>query len=242
MKKYIVLGVSNFLSSIFDVIHAQGGKVSKIYQNVPELKEKSGYTSQRRIGLLEYPVEFFDTMKSFTKEEGYEYVLGFITVHKYRFINELKEKYEINLASLIHPTSYIGSNVHIGEGVYIMPRAVIDCNVILDDFCTINKAAVVGHEARIGKYSLIGPSATIAGSTVVGDNCFIGMNAAVIDKLTIGDWTIVGAGSVVTRDIKPEVVAVGTPARVIKKNEMRDFHRYISKRFNGLQSDVFQKV
>jgi maltose O-acetyltransferase len=45
----------------------------------------------------------------------------------------------------------------------------------------------------------------------------IGAGAVVLPRITIGENTVVGAGAVVTRDLSPGVVAVGNPARIVKK-------------------------
>lgn len=55
----------------------------------------------------------------------------------------------------------------------------------------------------------------------IGDNVWLGGGAIVCPGVTIGRNTVVGAGSVVTRDLPPVVVAVGAPARVIKSLEER---------------------
>ena len=46
---------------------------------------------------------------------------------------------------------------------------------------------------------------------------FIGVNSVILRDVTIGDYSIVGAGSVVTKDIPPNVVAAGNPARIIRQ-------------------------
>lgn len=51
----------------------------------------------------------------------------------------------------------------------------------------------------------------------VGNNVWFGGNVCVIPGITIGDNTVIGAGSVVTKDIPANVVAVGNPCKVIKK-------------------------
>lgn len=50
----------------------------------------------------------------------------------------------------------------------------------------------------------------------IGKNCFIGDRTIVLPGVTIGDEVVIGAGSVVTKDIPSNSVAVGNPARVIK--------------------------
>ena len=54
---------------------------------------------------------------------------------------------------------------------------------------------------------------------VIGDNVWLGGGAIVLPGVTIGENTVVGAGSVVTRDLPANVVAVGNPARVVRSLE-----------------------
>lgn len=51
----------------------------------------------------------------------------------------------------------------------------------------------------------------------IGEDCWFGGNCIVLPGVTIGRGTTIGAGSVVTKDVPPNVVAVGNPARVLKK-------------------------
>lgn len=50
----------------------------------------------------------------------------------------------------------------------------------------------------------------------IGDNCWIASNVTVIGGVKIGSGSVIGAGSVVTRDIPPDVFAAGVPCKVIK--------------------------
>jgi acetyltransferase-like isoleucine patch superfamily enzyme len=52
----------------------------------------------------------------------------------------------------------------------------------------------------------------------IGDRCFIGGGSTVMPGVSIGDGTIIGSGSVVFADIPPRCIAVGNPARVIRRN------------------------
>ena len=56
----------------------------------------------------------------------------------------------------------------------------------------------------------------------IGDNVWLGGGSIVCPGVTIGDDTVVGAGAVVTRDLPAGVVAVGTPARVLREIAERD--------------------
>ena len=56
----------------------------------------------------------------------------------------------------------------------------------------------------------------IPAPVVIGRNVWLGANVTVLPGVTIGDDSVIGAGSVVTRDIPVGVVAVGSPARVVR--------------------------
>ncbi|XVQ90196.1 DapH/DapD/GlmU-related protein [Microbispora siamensis] len=51
----------------------------------------------------------------------------------------------------------------------------------------------------------------------IGDNVWIGGGAIILPGVTIGENSVIGAGAVVTKDVGPNVVAVGNPARVIRR-------------------------
>ena len=55
----------------------------------------------------------------------------------------------------------------------------------------------------------------------IGEDCWIGGGAVICPGVTIGDRCIIGAGSVVTKDIPSDCVAVGNPAKVIRKNDIK---------------------
>ena len=60
----------------------------------------------------------------------------------------------------------------------------------------------------------------------IGNKVWIGANSVVLPGVTIGDNSVIGAGSIVTRDIPANVVAVGNPCRVLREITERDREYY----------------
>jgi acetyltransferase-like isoleucine patch superfamily enzyme len=127
----------------------------------------------------------------------------------------------------------IGSHCLIQDHVYI--RAGLDGKVLVGDYCAINSfAKLFGHgRIEIDDYAQIGPGALITTTrhdykeslaanfqaVKIGKWVWLGACSTVLAGITIGDRSIIGAGSIVTKDIPSNCVAVGNPARVIKKLE-----------------------
>lgn len=97
-------------------------------------------------------------------------------------------------------------------------RAKIDVRrgtVIIGNNCTITYGCVIlSHD---GSSEYINPDDKGEGVVTIGDNVFIGVNSVIMRNVTIGKNSVIGAGSIVTIDIPPNVLALGNPARVIKE-------------------------
>ena len=74
----------------------------------------------------------------------------------------------------------------------------------------------ITHDGGVWVFREEHPDWDIVAPITVEDNVYIGVRAIVMPGVTIGRNSVIGAGSIVTRDIPPNSVAVGIPARVIK--------------------------
>ena len=64
---------------------------------------------------------------------------------------------------------------------------------------------------------MLDPNEGATAPIVIEDNVFIGMQSLILKGVTVGTGSVIGAGSVVTRDVPPGVIAAGNPARVIRE-------------------------
>ena len=98
--------------------------------------------------------------------------------------------------------------IHIGDQVMIGPNVTI---------CTTGHPVYPLYRKMTAHYSL---------PIHIGNNVWIGAHSVILPGVTIGDNSVIGAGSIVTRDIPANVVAVGNPCRVKRKISERDRDYY----------------
>lgn len=135
-----------------------------------------------------------------------------------RIGNQVQSQFpDLNFPALIHPSVRMQwETTKLGHGVILCAGTIGTVNIAVQDFAMVNLACTLGHECRIGKGAVLNPTVNISGGVVVGDNVLIGTGTQILQYVTVGDNAIIGAGAVVNRDIPPNVVAVGMPARAIK--------------------------
>ena len=126
----------------------------------------------------------------------------------------------------------------VGDGVHIKPPLFVDYgfNITIGAGTFVNYGLValdvaritIGRDVQIGpKVQLLTPTHPLdpdlrrakyeaAESIVIGNNVWLGGGAIVLAGVSIGDNSVIGAGAVVTKNVPPNVVAVGNPATVIR--------------------------
>ena len=125
-----------------------------------------------------------------------------------------------------------GKHVHFGKYVY----------------ANFNLTMVDDTHIYVGDYTMFGPNVTVASAghpilpelreklyqynmpVHIGRNCWIGAGVIIVPGITIGDNVVIGAGSVVTKDIPDNVVAVGNPCRVLREIGEHDREYYFKDR------------
>lgn len=115
-------------------------------------------------------------------------------------------------------SAIISDYASISRGTVVMQGAIIQSSVKIGKHCIINTGASVDHDCLIQDYVHIAPGCTLCGNVKVGEGSLIGVGSVIIPNISIGKWAVIGAGSVVTKDIPDNVVAYGSPCKIIKQN------------------------
>ncbi|MEL0644326.1 acetyltransferase [Olleya sp. Ti.3.14] len=123
----------------------------------------------------------------------------------------------ISFPNLVHPSVIISKDdITLGKGNIICAGNILTCNIIIEDYITLNLCCTVGHDTKIGAFSSFMPSVNISGEVDVNQSVYVGTGAKIINQLSIGENTIVGAGAVVAKTLPANCTAVGIPAKPIK--------------------------
>lgn len=114
----------------------------------------------------------------------------------------------------------VGKNVAIGYGVYLdiggASRIEIEDNAIITSQCLL-----LAHKRDMSKYmteiELQNELPFIEGKIVIKENASIGMRTTILPNVTIGKNSVIGAMSMVSKDVPDNVMAVGSPLKIIKR-------------------------
>jgi len=137
--------------------------------------------------------------------------------HKIKIIENIKPNLK-KMINIIHDGLDLSLMSKIGYGILINSKVSIAAHSIIGNFVSINRHVSIGHHSIIGDYCSINPGSNIAGRVTIGEGTTIGMGTNILDGIKIGKNTIIGSGSLVTKDIPNDVVAYGSPCKVIRSN------------------------
>ena len=141
----------------------------------------------------------------------------------------------------------------IGEGCYIEPPfhshwGGHHCHFGKNVYANFNLTCVDDTHIYVGDYTMFGPNVVLAtaGHPIcpelrekvyqynmpvrIGKNCWLGAGVVVVPGVTIGDNVVIGAGSVVTKEIPDNVIAVGNPCKVLREIGEHDYEYYFKDR------------
>jgi acetyltransferase-like isoleucine patch superfamily enzyme len=200
--KCILIGAGRGAVQVLDLLESLGGFfpigfISDLKENYlnPTNLAYMGDSSEKNITEL------------IQKEKITKFILTVGTSPKFRvYIHELSLKLGIDLITLIHPSTVIGSNVTIGSGTLIFANVHIGTSAKIGNACFISSNSTIEHHNFIGDGFCTGPNLNTSGSVKIGSGVRFGMNIGVEPDVEIGDNSVIASGVILTKSIPNESV------------------------------------
>lgn len=145
---------------------------------------------------------------------------------------------EFQFINVIHPNAIIGKDVVIGQGTVIMAGVIVNSSSIIKNHCILNTNSLLEHDCVMENFSSLSPGVNTSGNVLLGKGSAICIAATIVEGVVIGNHTIVGAASLVIDNLPNEVLAYGSPAKVIRKRKIGD--SYLGKK-NRISSQLYRK-
>lgn len=202
MKKLIIFGTNKHSKIVTDMAEVCGYEVAGYI---------SPYGEKEYLG---HPV--YASAEEITHPEDYAFFIA-------RGDNKLRKTiFEANpnleYPNIIHPTAIISKYSKIGKGNLLMPYSVINAFATMGDHCILNTSGVVEHDCTVGNFCHVSVKSVMTGVCSIGDGVFLGAGSTMRDGTSVGEWTTVGCGSAVVKNLEPNSVYVGVPARLLRRN------------------------
>ena len=124
----------------------------------------------------------------------------------------------------IHPSVVIGNTTKIGVGVVAMAGCIFNPKAVIGNFTFFATGAQIEHDNVVHDYASVSAGSVTGGYVTLGKFSAITLGVTVIDRIEIGENTVIGAGSLVVKSMPANVLAYGSPAKIIR-------NRFLGERF-----------
>ncbi len=124
---------------------------------------------------------------------------------------------EMEWRTVIHPAAWVDPSVRLGAGTVVFAGAVVQPDAVLGEHVIVNTGASIDHDCQVASFCHVAPGARLAAGVTAEEGAFFGIGSVAIPGVTVGAWSTLGAGSAAVRPVPAGAVALGVPARVVKR-------------------------
>jgi len=208
-----IYGTGGFGKEIFDIASRENANIKK-WESIffiDDFKENDTLFYLSKVYTLPNAIAIYS-------EENLEVVIAIgEPIVRIKIKEKLKHN-NIKLGKVIDPSAIISPTAKLGAGVIVTSDCIIASSAIVGENVAINVKSIVGHDIVLANDVVLSSMVNIGGACKIGTGTYLGMGCFIKEGLEIGDEVIVGMGSVVHHNIPSGVIALGNPARPMKKN------------------------
>lgn len=215
MTRIIGFGAGGHARVVIEILRASGGyEFAGLLDHNPDLRGTS---------VLGVPVLGDDDLAAAMVGQGIRHAfigVGVVSsTWPRRRLFDLARDHGLTLVHALHPSAVVSPSAVVGAAATIAAGAIVNAGAVLGANVIVNTGAIVEHDCTIGDHAHVATGARLAGRVAVGEGTLVGIGATVRQGITIGRGALVGAGAVVVDDVPDGVMAIGVPARVVRRLE-----------------------
>jgi sugar O-acyltransferase (sialic acid O-acetyltransferase NeuD family) len=129
---------------------------------------------------------------------------------------------DFGFVNLIHPTASVGIDTELGSGILMLAYSSVNPGSRLGNFVHLGVGSSLEHDGIMGSFSSMYGGVSTGGGVEMGVGSAAMLGSIIADGVKVGTQTVIGAGSVVLKDLPPNVLAYGVPAKVIRARKSTD--------------------
>jgi sugar O-acyltransferase (sialic acid O-acetyltransferase NeuD family) len=217
VQPLVVIGASNALREIAGIVHAIN-QLNPSFEIIGALDDSEEIQDKR---INNVPV--LGTIASASSlDSDVRFVFGIGSIKTQLIRDRILENSGVlrdRFPALIHPKADIDPTASVGNGCIVHPGACLGPGSSLDDFAVIAVNSALGPDARVNEFAMITSLVLVLSRATIGRMSFVGSMSCVLEDVNVGDGARIGVGSVVAKDVPSGAVAIGSPARLIGKNQ-----------------------
>jgi sugar O-acyltransferase (sialic acid O-acetyltransferase NeuD family) len=210
-KKRYLLGAGGHACVLVDILKQNEQPLSGIFS--PDIDIEREILSD---------IPFFDNEDDIFKEQPklVQIINGIGSMPGSRLRKLVQQKFSEKgyfFQQVISHMAIVSDFAKLGEGVQVMPGAIIQAGAVIGDHSIINTGAIIEHDCIIGEHNHIAPGVTLSGQVKTGNYVHIGTGANVIQGISIADNVLIGSGANVTKSVPYEHIVFGPRAEIKMK-------------------------
>ncbi|MGO8704679.1 MAG: hypothetical protein ACLQVA_12755 [Candidatus Brocadiia bacterium] len=204
MQDLIICSVGCHAMEMAEIVERING-ISPSWNLLGFFCEKNRYEKCRGLTLDGYPV--LGTIDDLANHPNAALAIG----------NEFKDPFPMDRAATIFdPTAFVSRSAKIGNGCVIYPGCFIGHNAVLGNRVFSLSGSVINHDNVLEDGVCLCSNVTLAGGVHAESGAYLGQACSVRQYLRIGKDSFIGMGAVVVKDVPPNAVMAGNPARKLK--------------------------
>jgi sugar O-acyltransferase (sialic acid O-acetyltransferase NeuD family) len=135
-------------------------------------------------------------------------------------ISKVVEKFKgFTFPNLVHRSVVKDESVITESGNIFTAGCILTVDIKIGNFNIFNLNTTIGHDTKIGDYNVFNPGVNVSGSVTIENKNLFGTNSTILQGLSIGSNSIIGASSLINKCVNNNLVIVGVPGKVIRKND-----------------------